>query len=477
MSPENEVAIETQVISAETVGNAFVSQFYQMLHSMPEQVYRFFNDSSTMSRPGPNGDLLTVTTMESIKELILSLNCSKCNAEILTADTQASHMDGVTVLVTGSLTGQDKVRRKFTESFFLAPQENGYFVHNDVFRFIKEDSAPVSDSVDEPCGKPVLSEPSTTVSPVRAVEETVQVADSPLENHNAAPKEDVETAKAPVVQQKPAVIEKALPQPSANVSLDDQPVLEATTNGDKDAPKKSYASLLMNGKQGTSSFPVRVPASPAKPVKPKPAPKPVTPPAQQTQAAASATLPAAAAASESSAPNRSASSNGNASSNGHVAGKGYSIYIGHLPYDATAELVEREFQKFGRIRKNGIQVRSNKGYVFGFIEYEDASAQEKAIEMGTILIGGKDVFIEEKKTSARADDYPSGRGGFRNDGYRRDDGYRRGNFSNGRGYMRNDYGNHHNGEGHFRGNRNGNNGYIHQNGGGRGTRQGNAPPK
>jgi len=40
--------------------------------------------------------------------------------------------------------------------------------------------------------------------------------------------------------------------------------------------------------------------------------------------------------------------------------KGHSIYIGDLPWDATTELVEQEFKKFGRIKRNGIQVRSNK---------------------------------------------------------------------------------------------------------------------
>lgn len=42
------------------------------------------------------------------------------------------------VLVTGCLTGKDKVGKKFTQSFFLARQEKGYFVRNDVFRFVDE---------------------------------------------------------------------------------------------------------------------------------------------------------------------------------------------------------------------------------------------------------------------------------------------------------------------------------------------------
>lgn len=62
-------------------------------------------------------------------------------AEIKTADAQDSHKDGVIVLVTGCLTGKDNKRRKFSQTFFLAPQDKGYYVLNDVFRYV-EDNEP-----------------------------------------------------------------------------------------------------------------------------------------------------------------------------------------------------------------------------------------------------------------------------------------------------------------------------------------------
>ncbi len=58
--------------------------------------------------------------------------------EIETADAQLSHQDGVLIVVTGSLTSEG-ICRRFTQSFFLAPQESGgYVVLNDIFRFIVE---------------------------------------------------------------------------------------------------------------------------------------------------------------------------------------------------------------------------------------------------------------------------------------------------------------------------------------------------
>jgi len=34
--------------------------------------------------------------------------------------------------------GKDDSRRKFSQCFFLAPQEKGYFVLNDAFRYVDE---------------------------------------------------------------------------------------------------------------------------------------------------------------------------------------------------------------------------------------------------------------------------------------------------------------------------------------------------
>lgn len=40
--------------------------------------------------------------------------------------------------------------------------------------------------------------------------------------------------------------------------------------------------------------------------------------------------------------------------------EGCSIYVRNLPYNATPAQLEEAFKKFGPIKKNGIQVRSNK---------------------------------------------------------------------------------------------------------------------
>ncbi|KAJ0948129.1 putative Ras GTPase-activating protein-binding protein [Helianthus annuus] len=114
-------------------------------------------------------------------------------------------------------------------------------------------------------------------------------------------------------------------------------------------------------------------------------------------------------------------------------------------------MLEDEFKKFGPIKPNGIQVRSNRqqGFCFGFVEFEVPDAVQKAIEASPVIIGGRNAVVEEKRSTnskgTRGGRFPAGRGagGFRNEGPRG-----RGNYSGGRGYNRgsefgggrNDYG-------------------------------------
>ncbi|OMO60437.1 Nuclear transport factor 2 [Corchorus capsularis] len=135
MSTQSEPSHEPEV-----VGKAFAKQFYTLLHEDPTQAFKFYKESSFLSRPDPDGVMNSVTGVKEINELILSLDFKSYRADIISVDAQLSFAKGVIVIVTGYLIGdQDNVRRKFTQSFFLAPQEGGYYVLNDVFRYVDDE--------------------------------------------------------------------------------------------------------------------------------------------------------------------------------------------------------------------------------------------------------------------------------------------------------------------------------------------------
>jgi len=105
--------------------------------------------------------------MQEIHDKVMSFDYSDFKAEIKTVDSQESLMGGVLVMVSGSLSTKSTGKRNFTQTFFLAPQEKGYFVLNDIFRYL--DEAPLvskpapslPNGVAEPPLAPYVPEPGT----------------------------------------------------------------------------------------------------------------------------------------------------------------------------------------------------------------------------------------------------------------------------------------------------------------------------
>lgn len=76
--------------------------------------------------------------LQHIHALIMSLNYS--GIEIKTAHSLESWNGGVLVMVSGSVHIKNyNGRRKFVQTFFLAPQEKGYFILNDIFHFVDDE--------------------------------------------------------------------------------------------------------------------------------------------------------------------------------------------------------------------------------------------------------------------------------------------------------------------------------------------------
>jgi hypothetical protein len=173
---------------------------------------------------------------QDIKEQLVSTDFADCLIEIETVDAQPSHVDGVLILVAGYFT-TDAVKQKFTQSFFLAPQENrGYYVLNDMFR-LTQISTEVKEVVVNHDNKStqittlpndeVVSTSANVVSPVKnddPVVETLKVVNKDVEK---VPEASTPTAEKAVnkdlekiAEAAPAPcapVEKAAPAPRAPV--------------------------------------------------------------------------------------------------------------------------------------------------------------------------------------------------------------------------------------------------------------------
>ncbi|GMI69220.1 hypothetical protein like AT3G25150 [Hibiscus trionum] len=414
-STQQEVPAGITAPGPDVVGNAFVHQYYLILHQSPELVHRFYQDSSKLGRPEENGIMSITSTMQAINEKILALGYGEFTAEIISIDAQDSHDGGVLVLVTGYLTAKDKLKRKFTQTFFLAPQDKGYFVLNDIFRY-------VDDGKFESGSQDPVNNTETSLA-------TEQDSSPALENHIDQFEPLPEEANGQVYNPSEDG-DGSNEEEEASVAevVDDLQMVSESNSKIEDVPKKSYASILKVMKE--NAIPVSIPThSPLKPsAKSNEQPRPAPPPA------------APAIVSDAQISSNNIVENGN---NQDVEAEGPSIYIKGLPLTATPSMLENEFKKFGPIKSGGIQVRSQKGFCFGFVEFEMASSVQSAIEASPINIGGRKAVVEEKRSTSR------GNRGRSSSGYRNEGARGRGNYSGGRVYGRGEFGNRGNNRGGY----------------------------
>ncbi|KAF9611391.1 hypothetical protein IFM89_032060 [Coptis chinensis] len=184
--------------------------------------YTWGGDMHQEKRTGrePFGKVTSVKTIDAINMVILSMDYKKCQADIKTIDAQDSYKGGVVVQVTGCLIVKDNMKRKFTQSFCLTPQDRGYFVLNDIFRYVIEYEMVESDTVAIAVNGVIENATSTPVTPDPEVEVSYgngEVVHEPSYNGELSTVE-VEVVEAPVHSGQDEVL--PVTEPASTVSKD-----------------------------------------------------------------------------------------------------------------------------------------------------------------------------------------------------------------------------------------------------------------
>ncbi|KAH9734242.1 nuclear transport factor 2 (NTF2) family protein [Citrus sinensis] len=354
-------------VDPQLVGNSFVEQYFKALHQYPEHLHRFYQDSSFLSRPGPDGVMTSITTMKEINDQILSLDYQNYQTEILTVDAQASYCKGVLVLVTGYMSGKTG-KRRFSQSFFLAPQENGFFVLNDIFRFVDDDLSvgmvmPIND-VDKTAAPVTTSVPES---------EAGQVANHSVPNHTRTT--IMETAKAAKTTLPDEVITKE----------NDKKISETLPQNDHDQDNHSVSNQTSHDQDNHSV---------------------------SNQTSTTTSSAEAISTTTTNNVNRPAETSSHdhlhKKANDHLipekkSAKNPVIFVANLPMDVTADQIKSVFVKFGPIKANGIRIRTNqlRPNCFSFVEFESISSMQNALKASPITFGDRKVYVEQKKGNVR----------------------------------------------------------------------------
>ncbi|KAK4407270.1 Nuclear transport factor 2 [Sesamum angolense] len=419
-------------VTAAQVGSYFVQQYYQVFQQQRDYVHQFYTDSSSMIRV--DGEIsASASDMVKIHQLIMSLDFT--GIEIKTINALESWSGGVLVVVSGSVKSRDfSGGRKFVQTFFLAPQEKGYFVLNDMFHFADEEvqltdlmtlrmyfelntfllelnvmlvslffcrrlfilylfvhsfrwlnwsSATVADyPLEEAARNYVNSFHIDGGEPVQ--EYSYQEPEPERETDQLDPEPEIEPVAEAVVgrlaEETPIEESSPFPQSAVTTSQEPQP---STQEPVAEPGKLTYASILRAKGKPPSSF--------------------ISPPT------ITRTAPPAADRNHISQPSRQQSAPTSPNSRGY-AGEGAlplkegdlkSVYVRNLPSTVTSLDVLQEFKSFGNINSDGVFLRNrmDTGVCFAFIEFEDVQSAQNAIRLLQFnLLEGESTLSRENQT-------------------------------------------------------------------------------
>ena len=134
--------------------------------------------------------------MQAINERIKELDIQDCKVRVSNVDSQESFKN-IVVQVIGEMSNKAAPHRKFVQTFVLAEQPNGYFVLNDIFRYINEDEEELEAEDPSVTEAVVPEEPVETLTTSTAVDMVDEKLEAEKDANNASPEEPVRTPPAP----------------------------------------------------------------------------------------------------------------------------------------------------------------------------------------------------------------------------------------------------------------------------------------
>ncbi|KAI8584225.1 hypothetical protein K450DRAFT_218736 [Umbelopsis ramanniana AG] len=417
---ENDTTDAQSSVTPQEIGMMFVHEYYNFLHDDPQKLHLFYNKNSSYLH-GEEGDLNVklVNGNQQIRKAITDLNLNNCMVMVSSVDSMSSANNGIIVQVLGEMSNQGTEARKFAQTFFLAEQPKGYYVLNDIFRFLREDidyEEGVTEeevaAVEEKVAEPDQEQSAVSMDDAQtAAVEATQVAE-------AKPDEEPSPAVVPEVKETPVTKteesnEKSVEQVANGVASEgsakeqqqqQQRPKKSKADGDKQKQKqhdrpasaaksnapKTWANLAANDseKWGTQVAEAKGPVASV----------PVNPPKQSPQQQQQQL--------QTKQPTKT---------------ENISIFVKNVQQTMTEDQLKEAFGKFGAIKT--LTVVHSKSCAF--LDFSHAESAHKALSQQKITIGSAVVLAEERRPQG-------GRGQYEG---RRQNGEGRGGFENRRGGM------------------------------------------
>ncbi|KAK4156745.1 hypothetical protein C8A00DRAFT_12360 [Chaetomidium leptoderma] len=265
------------------VGWYFVEQYYTTMSKAPERLHLFYGKKAQFVC-GREAEVVNVSFgRHSIQERIKGMDFQDCKVRISNVDTQGSE-ENILITVIGEMANKDGEPKKFVQTFVLAQQPSGYFVLNDMLRYINEDVEEEDPEAVVGSAGPVEM-PAAPVAEVKkeapAAEEAAQPEEAQVDSGAVAEKLEEAIVEAPAAAeastaepaaevQEAAAVQETQPEPDVEKTVDEIAEEEVQKPEEPKDPAPTPA---------VAPPPARVPAAapaPAQPEKPKGPPKPMS---------------------------------------------------------------------------------------------------------------------------------------------------------------------------------------------------------
>lgn len=477
--------------SKDEVGWYFVQQYYTTLSKNPDKLHLFYNKRSQFVQ-GLEAELSPVAVgRQAISERIKELDFHDCKVRVSNVDSQASY-DNIVIQVIGEICNKSGEPKKFVQTFVLAQQPAGYFLLNDILRYVNEgeeeategavsESAPAVEmeapqepaavteaaaaaAAPEPEKAPVEqpAEPSPATLDAEVVDKKLEEASSTAKDTPSTTAAETPVEAAPAVEEAPAKTEEA--QTSADPEKTAQEIAEeeakkpelpkdpsptpAPSRAPAPEPEKPKGPPKPMSWASRAAAAVGVPVKPVVPL-PKAAPAAAAPAQQRSAAAAAAPAQPKASAAPAQASENAAQS-ADKDSEWRTAGadskrqsrqqststppaekEGTLAYVKFVTEKVKEDDLRAALGGFGEM----VYFDINRSKNCAFVEYSAAGGYQAAIGASPITVNGENIVVEPRRPKAGAyggANYNQNRGSISGRG-RGFEGQRSGSQGGGRG--------------------------------------------
>ncbi|QKX53006.1 uncharacterized protein TRUGW13939_00077 [Talaromyces rugulosus] len=441
-------------IPKDEVGWYFVEQYYTTMSRNPDRLHLFYSRHSHFVFGTEAESVPVAVGQKAINEKIRALDFHDCKVRVLNVDTQGS-MDNILVAVIGEISNRSEPSRKFSQTFVLAQQPNGYYVLNDIFRYLADEAEEfVADETVAAQPKSVSELQDTSVAQQETTSELEQPIAAQGTDDDAISEVDTKLAAAttngeldkipqaatqekaavpvtpavPAVPAEPEVLQPEKPQtaepsPATSTPKESTPAAKKEPVVPTKAVPMSWASVAAKNRAAaaaaaaaataaTATATAAAPTAPAKSSAAAPAPSAAPAQLQPEQ-------PAAAVPAEASTSSQQSSTDGSGwQTAGHDHGKKQSragddhkhpAYIKNVNEKVDASLLKTVLSRFGKLTHFDV----NRSRSCAFVDFADQASYNAAVAANPHQIGSEQVTVEERRvrTGNFSNAFPNGRGG------------------------------------------------------------------